>query len=273
MNTLPAVFVSHGAPTFALEPGLAGQQLAALGAALGKPRAVVILSPHWMPAGVRITTSSSPETIHDFGGFAPELYAIQYPAPGSPEVASLVARALKTAGIPCELDDQRGLDHGAWVPLMHMYPNADVPVVQVSIPFHATELDALALGQALAPLSNQGVLIIGSGSLTHNLYEFRTGDVQEAAYVREFTSWIRQAVGGADTQALVDAMSLAPHARRAHPTLDHYLPLLIAAGAASDPLPVTVLDGGVRYGILAMESYVFGRQLDLAAESPATVAA
>ena len=263
MTTLPTVFVSHGAPTYAKEPGVAGAQLRSLALALGKPKAIVIFSPHWMTAGVKITVSRRPETIHDFGGFPPELYEIQYPAPGAPDVAARVAQLLNARGTRVRLDEERGLDHGAWVPLMHMYPDADVPVVQVSIPFDADELQAYELGRALAPLADEGILIIGSGSLTHNLYEFRMGDVEGADYVHEFSAWMRAAVQAGDTEKLLQALTDAPHAGRAHPTTDHYLPVLIAAGAAIAPVPATVLDGGIRHGVLAMESYVFGQELAL----------
>ena len=269
MATLPSLFVSHGAPTFAIEPGLAGAQLGALGHALGKPRAIVIVSAHWMTRGVAITAASSLETIHDFGGFPRALYAIEYPAPGSPELAARVQQVLLSRGVVASLDTHRGLDHGAWVPLMHMYPDADVPVVQVSIPVDTDETKAFELGRALAPLAEEGVLVVGSGSLTHNLYEFRTGDVQEAAYAREFTEWIRQAVLEGDTEQLVHALKRAPHAARAHPTTEHFLPLLVAAGAASTAAPATVLDGGIRHGVLAMESYLFGQRVSLHPEENA----
>ena len=265
MTTLPTLFVSHGAPTFAIEPGLAGAQLRTLGRALDKPRAIVIVSPHWMTRGVQITASERPETIHDFGGFPRVLYGLQYPAPGSPALAARVREVLADSGIAASLDPQRGLDHGAWVPLMHQYPKADVPVVQVSLPVDTDEARAFALGRALAPLAREGVLIVGSGSLTHNLYEFRTGDMQEAAYAREFSEWIRDAVREGDTDRLVHALERAPHAARAHPTTDHFLPLLVAAGAADATVPATVLDGGIRHGVLAMESYVFGAEIALEA--------
>ena len=263
MSTMPSLFISHGAPTFAIEPGLAGAQLRALGRALGKPRAVVVVSPHWMTRGVEITASDRPETVHDFGGFPRVLYTLQYPAPGSSELAARVQQQLGAQGIPARLDTRRGLDHGAWVPLMHLFPAADVPVIQVSLPFDANEAKAFALGQALAPLAEDGVLIIGSGSLTHNLYEFRMGDVQAAAYAQEFSSWVRQVVQDGDMTRLGQALELAPHAARAHPTTEHFLPPLVAAGAAARSTPATVLDGGIRHGVLAMESYVFGRQIDI----------
>lgn len=266
MTTMPTVFVSHGAPTFAIEPGLAGAQLRALGRAVGKPKAIVVVSPHWMTRGVEITATPNPETVHDFGGFPRALYAIQYPAPGSPDLAARTQQVLLSSGIAASLDMRRGLDHGAWVPLLHMYPDADVPVVQVSIPFDTDEAKALELGRALAPLAAQGVLIVGSGSLTHNLYEFRMGDAREASYAREFSEWIRDAVARGDTHRLVQALKDAPHAQRAHPTTEHFLPLLVAAGAASEATPSTVLDGGIRHGVLAMESYVFGKSVSLQLE-------
>lgn len=266
---IPPLFVSHGAPTFAIEPGLAGAQLRALGRALGKPRAIVVVSPHWMTRGVVVGATPQPETIHDFGGFPRALYALHYPAPGAPELAGHVRTLLQASGIAATLDAQRGLDHGAWVPLMHLYPDADVPVVQVSLPFGTDEAGAFALGRALAPLAREGVLVVGSGSLTHNLYEFRTGDAAEAPYAREFSAWIRQAVEAGDGQRLQQALALAPHAERAHPTTEHFLPLLVAAGAAANATPVTVLDGGIRHGVLAMESYVFGERVALALEEAA----
>ncbi len=142
-------------------------------------------------------------------------------------------------------------------------------MVQVSIPFDTDEAKALELGRALAPLAAQGVLIVGSGSLTHNLYEFRMGDAKEASYAREFSEWIRDAVARGDTNRLEQALNQAPHAQRAHPTTEHFLPLLVAAGAASAGTPSTVLDGGIRHGVLAMESYVFGRSVALQVEEAA----
>jgi 4,5-DOPA dioxygenase extradiol len=263
MSPMPSVFVSHGAPTFALEPGLAGAQLRALGISLGKPRAVVVVSPHWMTRGIEITSTDRPETVHDFGGFPRALYSLQYRAPGAPHLAVHIQQVLASQGIPARLDALRGLDHGAWVPLMHLYPEADVPVVQVSLPFDTDPAKALALGRALASLTQSEVLIVGSGSLTHNLYEFRMGEVLEAHYAKEFSEWVRQAVLEGDMARLEQTLEIAPHATRAHPTTEHFLTLLVAAGAASIPTPVTVLNGGIRHGVLAMESYVFGRTLNV----------
>lgn len=256
MSKLPVLFVSHGAPTYALDPGLAGDQLARLGRRLPRPAAVLVISPHWMTRGVRVATTDRPKTIHDFGGFSPKLYDIQYPASGHPALAQCAIDLLAAGGWSVQADTHWGLDHGAWVPLLHMLPKADVPVFQVSMPHELDEAGALRLGRSLAPLSDEGVLIVGSGSLTHNLFEFRHDDVPDQAYTLEFVHWVRRAVLSGDADQLARALIEAPHGARAHPTSEHYLPLLIAAGAADAP-HVAVLDGGVRHGVLSMESYCF----------------
>lgn len=254
---MPSVFISHGAPTFALEPGRLGPRLADLGRSLPRPKAVVVVSPHWMTRDPRVTTAAAPATIHDFGGFDPALYDLVYPAPGDPRLAADVIALLRQAGWQASADTDRGLDHGAWVPLRHLYPRADIPVVQVSLPASLDPRSALAFGAVLAPLRDQGVLVVGSGSLTHNLYELSTGGA-EAGYAKAFAAWMRDVVTRGDRSALADTLDLAPEARRAHPTTEHLLPLMIAAGAAGANEPVTVLDGGITYGVLAMDSYVFG---------------
>jgi 4,5-DOPA dioxygenase extradiol len=254
----PSLFVSHGAPTFALEPGLAGARLAALGRALPRPAAVLVVSPHWMTPAPRVTTAARPPTIHDFGGFDPALYEIDYPAPGQPQLAQRAIEVLRAAGWAAQADDRRGLDHGAWVPLLHLYPQADVPVFQVSLPARLDGQSAWDFGQALRPLAGEGVLIVGSGSLTHNLYEFRTGHAEQAGYASEFAGWVREAVVGGDGARLRQTLQLAPHAPRAHPTPEHFWPLVVAAGAAASALPATVLEGGITHGVLAMDSFFFG---------------
>lgn len=258
MSRLPSLFISHGAPTFAVEPGLAGPRLTALGRALPRPEAVLVVSPHWMTPVPRVGTSAQPETIHDFGGFDPALYRINYPANGHPALAQRTVRLLAEAGWPAGADGQRGLDHGAWVPLLHLYPAADVPVFQVSLPSRLDARGAFALGQALAPLAEDGVLVVGSGSLTHNLYEFGSVQGGDEAYVVAFTAWVREAVAQGDRARLLRTLDDAPAARRAHPTPEHFWPLLVAAGAAGDSLSGRVIDGGIAYGMLAMDAYVFG---------------
>lgn len=258
MSRLPSLFVSHGAPSFALEPGLAGPGLTELGRALPIPQAVLVVSPHWMTPTPHVGTSLQPETIHDFGGFDPALYRLSYPARGHAALAQRAVERLNAAAWPAQADERRGLDHGAWVPLMHLYPAADVPVFQVSLPSRLDAGRAWAFGQALAPLADEGVLIIGSGSLTHNLYEFRSGHGQEEAYAAEFAAWVREAVEQGDRARLLRTLDEAPQARRAHPTAEHFWPLLVAAGAADLAQPVRVIEGGITHGVLAMDSYVFG---------------
>lgn len=261
MPTLPTLFISHGAPTFALEPGVAGGGLAALGRSLPRPRAVLVVSPHWMTRQPQVGLSLRPETIHDFGGFDRALYQLRYPAEGAHLVALRALELLQQAGLPATGDADRGLDHGAWVPLLHLYPQADVPVFQVSLPLAFDADNAWDYGRALAPLAEEGVLIVGSGSLTHNLYEVRFGDPQADAYAAEFAAWVREAVRAGDADRLRRTLEIAPHARRAHPTTEHFLPLLVAAGAAPQLEPVTVIEGGVLHGVLSMDSFVFGADL------------
>lgn len=262
MHRQPTLFVSHGAPTFALEPGLAGQRLRELGQALQRPAAVLVVSPHWMTPAARVGTAARPQTIHDFGGFDPALDGLRYPAPGHPELAQRAIEVLRAAGWPAHADERRGLDHGAWVPLMHLWPQAGVPVFQVSLPAPLDAESAWAFGAALAPLANEGVLIVGSGSLTHNLYEFRMEQGTGERYATEFAHWMREAVASGDCERLQFALERAPHARRAHPTAEHFWPLLVAAGAAASRRPATVIDGGIVHGVLAMDAYVFGAAID-----------
>lgn len=167
-----SLFVPHGAPTFALRPGAAGAALRELAEGLPRPRAIIVVSPHWETSLPVVGSSARLETIHDFGGFPQELYQIRYPASGCPGAAALVVQALHEAGLPARTDEARGLDHGAWVPLRLMFPDADVPVIPVSVQPQAGPAAALRLGQALAPLMEQGMLVMGSGNLTHNLRDY-----------------------------------------------------------------------------------------------------
>ena len=254
----PVLFISHGAPTFAIEPGDLGPRLTALGAPLQGARAVLVVSPHWQTRDVKVMTTAQPSTVHDFGGFPAELYTIQYPAPGQPDVAQEAARLLSAAGFTTSLEAHRGLDHGAWVPLLHLLPQANVPVFQVSMPVSLTTGQAVALGQALAPLREQGVVIVGSGSMTHNLHEFFSGQTEPAPYAVAFAQWVQAAVQSRSAAALIRYRSEAPHAARAHPTEDHFLPLLVALGASHDEDRFHVIDDTIAHGMLSMESYVWG---------------
>lgn len=257
-HRLPTLFISHGAPTWAMEPGLAGPLIGMLGQSLPRPQAVLVVSPHWITRDVLVTGSSLPPTIHDFGGFPDALYRLEYSAPGHPAFAKLTVQMLRAAGWSASIDEQRGLDHGAWVPMRYLFPRADVPVFQVSMPVQLNAESAWMLGKDLAPLSGQGVLIVGSGGLTHNLRELSFDAVTEDPYAREFVAWVRDAVERHDEERLKSTLAAGPHASRVHPTPEHFLPLLVAAGASGRNDSVTVLPGGMVYGALSMESYVFG---------------
>lgn len=216
-----------------------------------------MISPHWTTREPQVGAVARPETIHDFGGFERALYQLDYPVKGDPDIAARVREVLITNGWAASLDESRGLDHGAWVPLRYLFPDADVPTLQLSMPARLDAASAYRFGKSVAALSAEGVLIVGSGSLTHNLYEFRSADGVEPAYARDFVKWVRAAVVSGNHEQLLTALELAPHAQRAHPTPEHFLPLIIAAGAAYKQGPVQVLDGGFAHGVLSMESYVF----------------
>jgi 4,5-DOPA dioxygenase extradiol len=257
--TMPVVFVSHGSPMTAIEPGAAGAAWTALARALPKPRAVLIASAHWETELPMLTGNPKPETIHDFGGFPDALYAIRYPAPGAPDVAADAAGALKAAGITAAVDGCRGLDHGTWVPLMHMLPDADVPVVELSVQPARGAAHHIALGRALAPLAQRGVLIVGSGHATHNLRDWtmhmrRPGQLH---YVAEFTEWLAERLEANDDAALIAWRDQGPEARRAHPTDEHFLPLLVAYGAAGEHPRVQRVHQSIVGGALAMDAYRF----------------
>ncbi len=258
-TVVPALYVSHGAPLFAVDAGETGPALTRWGQGLRAQfpglRAVVIMSPHWMARTAQVMTGAQPATWHDFGGFPPALYQLQYPAPGAPALAQEVLALLQAAGVAALGDAGRPFDHGAWVPLMHLFPEADLPVAQVALPVGAGPAEVYALGAALRGLRSQGVLVMGSGSMTHNLAEFFGGAREPAPYVLEFSRWIESALERGDLKALLNYRSLAPHAERAHPTEDHFLPLFFALGAAGDDLHANYLSREVMYSMLAMDAF------------------
>lgn len=254
----PVFFISHGAPTFALEPGLLGPQLHDLGQHLTSLSAVLVVSPHWQTRQVQVMRTPVPETMHDFGGFPAALDQLHYPAVGHPSLATEAGQQLTEAGFSVTFEAQRGLDHGAWVPLSHLLPKAQVPVFQVSMPYDLDTVGAFKLGQALAPLRERGVMIVGSGSLTHNLREIRPSGADAASYAHAFAQWIEQAVTHRNMDQLLDYRQQAPQAARAHPTEEHFLPLLVALGASSEDEVAQFIDGGMTYGVLSMASYVWG---------------
>jgi len=256
---MPVLFLSHGAPTVPLDPGDTGEVWKQLGAQLPLPSSILMVSAHWETRIPTLSRAVQPETIHDFSGFPEALYRIQYPAPGAPQMAEAAAHLLQLAGIPVRMDDKHGLDHGAWVPLSIMFPQADIPVAQLSLQSDQTPAWHLALGRALRPLREQGVLIVGSGAVTHNLRAVFKHPQGEPApeWVIEFCDWIAAKIEEGDLDALAAYRTLAPHAVQNHPTDEHLLPLFVALGAASKVDDARHLNRVMTYGLLVMDAWLF----------------
>lgn len=256
---MPVLFVSHGAPTLSLEPGDTGAAWQQLGARLPKPSAILMISAHWETLVPTVSCTAKPETMHDFSGFPEELYKLEYSAPGAPEMSKAAVLALQQAGIPAQLDDIRGLDHGAWVPLSFLFPNADIPVAQLSIQPGKDPAWHIALGRALRPLRERGVLIIGSGSISHNLraiFKHPQGE-PTPKWMSEFSDWMAAKIGASDLEALSSYRTRAPHAVQNHPTDEHLLPLFAACGAADKIGSAVHFNRVMTYGILAMDAWLF----------------
>ncbi|MHB1678528.1 MAG: DODA-type extradiol aromatic ring-opening family dioxygenase [Sulfuriferula sp.] len=260
MNLQPALFISHGAPMMVLEDSPARRFLAGWSARFGRPQAILVVSAHWENrGGPAVSVATQPGTIHDFMGFPPALHEIEYASPGAPEVAEQAINLLRSAGYTVESVASRGLDHGAWAPLSLMYPNADIPVFQVSLLHGGDGREHYRLGRALQSLRMQGVLIIGSGSLTHNLYEFmgHARDDQAPPWVVDFENWIEQALITGRHEDLMNYRALAPHAQQNHPTDEHLLPLFVALGAAGEQAAAARIHASHTYGVLSMDAYLF----------------
>ncbi|MBV6285877.1 DODA-type extradiol aromatic ring-opening family dioxygenase [Pseudomonas aegrilactucae] len=253
---LPSLFISHGSPMLALEPGASGPALARLAEQLPRPKAIVVVSAHWESQDLRIASHPQPQTWHDFGGFPPALFAVQYPAPGEPTLAAHLADRLNEAGLPAQLDARRPFDHGAWVPLSLMYPAADIPVVQVSLPSQRGPAFQEQVGKALAALREEDVLLIGSGSITHNLREldWQAGPESVEPWALAFRDWMTEKLSADDTAALHGYRHQAPFAVRNHPSDEHLLPLYFARGAGGQ---FAIAHQGFTLGALGMDIYRF----------------
>jgi len=254
---LPSVFVSHGSPMHALEPGAAGEAWKALAQRLPRPKAILIASAHWETNLPMLTGAEKPETIHDFTNFPEPLYRLRYPAPGAPALAQRAQALLKDAGFTAGIDGCRGLDHGAWSPLLYMYPKHEITVVQISIQPEFGPRHHVALGHAVKKLADEGVLIIGSGHMTHNLRDWGRGAKAPQTYAREFQDWVKEKLEAKDIESLVDYRSRSLHGVRAHPTDEHFLPLFFALGAASEKAKPERVYDAIDSGVLAMDAYVF----------------
>ncbi len=253
---MPVVFAAHGAPIL-LDDAAWMAELATWASALPRPKAILMVSAHWEQRPTTLGATRPVPLVYDFYGFPEKYYRTLYAAPGAPDLASRVRGLLRQRGIAVADDPERGLDHGAYIPLLAMYPAADIPVLQVSMPaLDAREL--FALGQALAPLRDEGVLVFGSGFLTHNMqYAFRPGIPQ---WARDFDAWVADALTRFDVDALMGFQERAPAARTALPTWEHYAPLLVAAGAVGDPRPATTfpITGWWMDGAFTKRSVQFG---------------
>jgi len=254
----PALFVSHGAPSAALDDDDYTRALGAWSQRRPRPRAVVVVSAHSEALGpVRVNAASEPALIYDFYGFPAPLYDLRYPAPGAPDLAREIAGTFAEEGIEPVVDAQRGWDHGVWVPLRLLYPAADVPVVAASLPVPRTPERLLSMGRALAPLRDRGVLLLGSGGVVHNLHRLRLDDAAAPTepWAAAFGAWVDERLEARDTEALVAYAARAPHADLAVPTSEHFDPLFFVVGAREDRDRVESVYQGFRYGSLSLRSF------------------
>jgi 4,5-DOPA dioxygenase extradiol len=262
MTAMPSIFVSHGAPNLVLHPSATRDFLASFAGSLPKPKAIVSVSAHFEASDPVAIADEKPGMIYDLGGFEKELYSMVYPAPGDRDLAIRVAELARKAGFKASAAQGRGFDHGTWVPLMLLYPKADIPVVQLSVsPGHDVRWHE-KLGQALAHLREEGILIFGSGSTTHNLHAYFRGGYGPSSpapeWVTAFADWVNEKAAAGDHEALVNWERTAPHARENHPTPEHFLPLFVAMGAAGAGAKGRRIHQATSHGVLAMDAYAFG---------------
>jgi 4,5-DOPA dioxygenase extradiol len=259
----PTLFISHGSPMLAIEPAPARDFLINYGKTLARPRAIVIASAHFGTSRPAVVGDAKPGMIYDFGGFPDALSQIVYPAPGDPVVAMKVAGLLEAAGLAPAVVSNRGFDHGTWVPLSLLFPEADIPVVQMALQPRLGPAHHVALGRALTSLKDENIMVIGSGNASHNLEEFfhgrhhgEDGD-RGPDWVMQFDDWVREKVQAGAVDDLINYRDRAPFARENHPTDEHFLPLHVAVGAAGDGAKGELIHSSYAKGILSMDAYVF----------------
>ncbi|MCM2277427.1 MAG: dioxygenase [Oligoflexia bacterium] len=256
---MPSVFLSHGSPMLALADDEFTHALRGFVGGFPRPRAIVALSAHWLSQDgtVRVDAAAHPRVIHDFGGFPRELYELDYPCPGDPELAARVAALLTEQGLQAQLEARGKLDHGVWIPLRLAYPEPTIPLVQVSVPFPVDPREVLKLGRALAPLRAEGVLILGSGGAVHNLERlvWHEKNSEGAPWAREFESWLKGRIAARDIEGLLNFESEAPHAALAHPVAEHFFPIFVTLGAAWPGDRAQLIYEGVQYHSLSMFSF------------------
>lgn len=250
----PSLFVSHGAPSIAIETDDYTRTLARFGATLAGARAIAVVSAHWQaPAPMRVNAVANPEPIYDFGGFAPELYTMRYDAPGDPAIAQRIASLLDGA-----LETSRGWDHGLWVPMHVMLGANPLPAIEISLPFRATPRELLDAGRRLAQIRDEGVIVAGSGGIVHNLRMLNLGDKFAAPepWAREFDDWVAARIAERDFDTLADYRTRAPHAELAAPTPEHFDPLFVALGAMGEEDEIETVFAGFHYGTLSLRTIV-----------------
>lgn len=255
LQTLPGLFISHGSPMLALNPEQVGPALYRLCLNLPKPQAIVVMSAHWESQALEVSTGVRPETWHDFRGFPPELYEIRYPAPGNPELAEEILHLLAEAHLPAHANSTRPRDHGVWMPLLHMYPDADIPVVEISLPMSMNADEIYKIGQALAPLREKQILLIGSGSITHNLRElsWNSDNQNVPEWASTFRNYVVNKLTHNDYDAVLDWSNI-PFVQRNHPTIEHFAPLFFAMGTGTR---FSVVHSSFSMGALGMDIYRF----------------
>jgi 4,5-DOPA dioxygenase extradiol len=250
---MPSLFISHGAPSIALEHDDFTRAAGAFGESLRGARAVAVVSAHWQARNVRVNAIAHPETIYDFGGFSDDLYKIRYDAPGDPALANEISSLL--GGAP--LEETRGWDHGLWVPFRILLPDANVPIVEIAQPYPTTPAELMRIGQALAPLRDRGVVIAGSGGIVHNLRAIHLADKDAPVddWAREFDDWFATHLAARDFDTLTRYRDVAPHEALAVPTPEHFEPVFVALGAARDTDALNTIYEGFHYGNLSMRTF------------------
>lgn len=259
MKKMPALFIGHGSPMNIVEKNSYTEALTALAATLPKPSAILVVSAHWVAPEIRITASPAPAQIYDFFGFPDELYKIRYAAPGSPELASRTASLLARAGFPCKEDPNRGIDHAAWAVLAHLYPEADIPVLELSLDYRLKPLRWFEVGAALSTLREEGVLLIGSGNIVHNLYRFEMAtDAKPYPWTIKFNEAVKQAIASDEREKLASFALPVDESRDAVPTPEHYLPLLAFLGTAAEGEKASVFHESFQNASVAMTGFIIG---------------
>lgn len=255
LQTLPGLFISHGSPMLAIDPEQVGPALNRLGLNLPKPQAIVVMSAHWESNALEVSTGVRPMTWHDFRGFPEELYEIRYPAPGHPELAEEILKLFADAHISAHANSTRPRDHGVWMPLLHMYPEADIPVVEISLPMNMSSDEIYKIGQVLSVLRERQILLIGSGSITHNLRELswqgNSSNVPE--WASAFRNFVANKLSHNDYDAVLDWENI-PYMERNHPTIEHFAPIFFAMGTGKR---FSIVHSSFTMGALGMDVYRF----------------